>query len=90
MPSHGGIGYRDTLVGFEVLPRRRVVDRTLSWLMCNRGLARDYERLLEHSEAFVKWFMIGPMTRRLAHPPVVAPGSRRRVAPTSRCHSRPG
>ena len=66
MPFHGGIGYRDTLVGFEVLPRRWVVDRTLSWLMRNRGLARDYERLLEHSEAFVKWFMIGLMTRRLA------------------------
>lgn len=54
---------------FEVLPRRWVVERTLSWLMRWRRLARDYERLPEHSEAFVKWSMIGLMTRRLAPTP---------------------
>jgi transposase len=54
---------------FEVLPRRWVVERTLSWLMRCRRLARDYERLPEHSEAFVKWTMIGLMTRRLAPAP---------------------
>jgi len=51
---------------FEVLPRRWVIERTNSWLMRTRRLARDYERLPEHSEAFVKWTMIGLMTRRLA------------------------
>jgi transposase len=51
---------------FEVLPRRWVVERTLSWLVRCRRLARDYERLPEHSEAMVKWAMIGLMTRRLA------------------------
>ena len=52
--------------GFAVLPRRWVVERTLSWLTAHPRLARDYERLPEHSEAWVKWVMIGLMTRRLA------------------------
>jgi transposase len=55
--------------GFAVLPRRWVVERTLSWLTAHRRLARDYERLLEHSEAWVKWATIGLMTRRLAPAP---------------------
>ena len=59
----------DTRPTFEVLPRRWVVERTLSWLMRTRRLARDYERLPEHAEAMVKWSMIGLMTRRLAPAP---------------------
>lgn len=51
---------------FEVLPRRWVVERTLSWLVRCRRLDRDYERLPEHAEAMIKWSMIGIMTRRLA------------------------
>lgn len=31
-----------------------------------RRLARDYERLPEHSEAMVKWSMVGLMARRPA------------------------
>ena len=54
---------------FEVLPRRWVVERTLSWISRCRRLAHDYERLPEHSEAMVKWAMIGVMTRRLAPTP---------------------
>jgi transposase len=54
---------------FEVLPRRWVIERTNSWLMRTRRLARDYERLPEHSEAMVKWTMFGVMTRRLAPSP---------------------
>jgi transposase len=54
---------------FEVLPRRWVVERTLSWLVRCRRLAHDYERLPAHSEAMVKWSMIGLMTRRLAPAP---------------------
>jgi transposase len=54
---------------FEVLPRRWVVERTLSWLVRCRRLGRDYERLPEHSEAMVKWSMIGLMARRLAPAP---------------------
>jgi transposase len=54
---------------FEVLPRRWVVERTLSWLVRCRRLGRDYERLPEHAEAMVKWSMIGLMARRLAPAP---------------------
>ena len=54
---------------FEVLPRRWVVERTLSWLVRCRRLDHDYERLPEHAEAMVKWTMIGLMTRRLAPAP---------------------
>ena len=51
---------------FEVLPRRWVVERTLSWLYRWRRLDRDYERLPAHSEAMVKWAMIGLVARRWA------------------------
>jgi len=54
---------------FEVLPRRWVVERTLSWLVRCRRLGHDYERLPSHAEAMVKWAMIGLMTRRLAPAP---------------------
>lgn len=54
---------------FEVLPRRWVVERTLSWLVRCRRLDRDYERLPAHAEAMGKWAMIGLMARRLAPPP---------------------
>lgn len=54
---------------FEVLPRRWVVERTLSWISACRRLDHDYERLPEHSEAMVQWAMIGIMIRRLAPTP---------------------
>jgi len=55
--------------GFAVLPRRWVVERTLSWLMRCRRLVRDYERLPDSHETMVKWAMIGLMVRRLAPAP---------------------
>jgi transposase len=54
---------------FSVLPRRWVVERTFAWLMRWRRLVRDYERLPETHEAFVKWAMVGLMLNRLARPP---------------------
>ncbi|MGH9072304.1 MAG: IS5 family transposase [Acidimicrobiales bacterium] len=51
---------------FEVLPRRWVVERTLSWVVKCRRLVADYERKIEHSLAMVRWAMIGLMGRRLA------------------------
>ena len=54
---------------FEVMPRRWVVERTLSWLVRCRRLDRDYERLPAHAEAMVKWAMIGLMARRLEPTP---------------------
>jgi transposase len=50
---------------FVVLPRRWVVERTFSWITQARRNVRDYERLPEHSEAFINWSMITMMTRRL-------------------------
>jgi transposase len=51
---------------FAVLPRRWVVERTLSWITRSRRTVRDYERLPEHHETMVRWAMIIVMTRRLA------------------------
>ncbi len=53
-------------VGFKVLPRRWIVERSLSWLMRARRNARDYERKPEHAEAHITWANITLMTRRLA------------------------
>ena len=39
--------------GFQVLPRRWVVERTFSWIDKNRRMSKDYERLPESSEAFI-------------------------------------
>ena len=56
-------------IGFAVLPRRWVVERTFSWLMRWRRLVRDYERLPETHEAMLHVAMIGLMLNRLAPPP---------------------
>lgn len=52
--------------GFVVLPRRWVVERTLSWLMRSRRLVRDYETLPVMHEAMLLWSMTMLMTGRLA------------------------
>jgi putative transposase len=52
--------------GFEVLPRRRVVERTFAWLCHNRRMSKDYERLCASAEAFVYAAMTRLMVRRLA------------------------
>jgi transposase len=65
---------------FEVLPRRWVVERTLSWISRCRRLDHDYERLPAHAEAMVHWAMIGIMTRRLAPTPGRRPWQPRTAA----------
>lgn len=56
----------DTAKGFQVLARRWVVERTFGWLIRNRRLARDYERLTSTSETMIKVAMIRLMANRLA------------------------
>jgi putative transposase len=52
--------------GFQVLPRRWVVERTFAWLSQNRRMSKDYERLCATAEAFVYVAMTRLMVRRLA------------------------
>ncbi|CAL9351133.1 IS5 family transposase ISMac15 [Streptomyces sp. enrichment culture] len=56
----------DDTAEFVVLPRRWVVERTLSWLMRSRRLVRDYETLPAMHEAMVLWSMTMLMSSRLA------------------------
>ena len=52
--------------GFQVLPRRWVVERTFAWLGKYRRLSKDYEYLPETSENFIMIAMSHLMLRRLA------------------------
>ncbi len=55
-----------TEAGFQVLPRRWVVERTLGWLGRYRRLSKDYELLPEVSESMIYVAMVRLMLRRLA------------------------
>jgi putative transposase len=55
-----------TAQGFEVLPKRWVVERTFGWFNWCRRLSKDYEILPETSEAFIYVGMIRILLRRLA------------------------
>ena len=52
--------------GFEVIPKRWIVERTLSWIGQNRRMSKDYERKVQTSETLVEGAMIRLMLRRLA------------------------
>ena len=54
-------------VGFEVIPRRWVVERTFGWMIRWRRLVRDYEKRLDVSEAMVHVAMVSLLLRRIAH-----------------------
>jgi putative transposase len=54
-------------VGFKVLPRRWVVERTFAWLGRYRRLSKDYEHLTECSEGIIYVASIGTMLNRIAH-----------------------
>jgi len=55
--------------GFQVLPRRWVVERTFAWLGRYRRLSKDFEEKTATSEAMVYLAMVHIMTRRLAKIP---------------------
>ncbi len=55
----------DDIRGFVLLPKRWIVERTFAWLGKCRRLSKDYEQLIDSSEAMIRLAMIGLMTRRL-------------------------
>jgi transposase len=58
----------DDQKGFEVLPRRWVVERTFGWMTRWRRLVRDYEQRIDVSHAMILVAMGGNLIRRNAHP----------------------
>lgn len=53
-------------VGFQVLPRRWVVERFFAWINRNRRLAKDFEGTIASAEAFLYAACVMFLTRRLA------------------------
>ena len=56
----------DAAQGFEVIPRRWVVERTFAWLGRCRRLAKDWEKSIASAEAWIDIAHIRLTTRRLA------------------------
>ena len=54
----------DDAQGFVLLPRRWVVERTFGWMMWNRRLSKEYERLTQTSESFIYIASIKLMVNR--------------------------
>jgi len=52
--------------GFQVLPRRWVVERSFAWINRNRRLAKDFEGTIASAEAFLYAASVMLLTRRLA------------------------
>lgn len=55
-------------IGFEVLPKRWIVERTFAWISRFRRMARDFERYATTVAAFIRLAMIRIMLRRLTKP----------------------
>lgn len=56
----------DTAEGFEVIPRRWVVERTFAWLGRCRRLAKDWEKAIASAESWLLIAHIRRVTRLLA------------------------
>lgn len=52
--------------GFEVIPKRWIVERTISWIGRNRRMSKDYERRVQTSECLMEVATIRLILRRLA------------------------
>lgn len=52
--------------GFQVIPKRWVVERTFAWLGRNRRLSKEYDLLPETSETWIYIAMSALLVRRLA------------------------
>ena len=51
--------------GFKVLPKRWIVERTFSWINNSRRNSKDYEYLIETSEAMIRLAMVRVMLNRI-------------------------
>jgi putative transposase len=58
----------ETAQGFEVLPKRWIVERTFGWLGRARRLSTEYEYYTRSSETMILLTMTHLMVRRLARP----------------------
>jgi transposase len=58
----------DTAVGFKLVPRRWIVERTIAWLNRCRRLAKDWENLNRKALAFLRLASIRLMLRKLCNP----------------------
>lgn len=56
----------DKTKGFEVLPRRWVVERTIAWLNRNRRLAKDFEQTIASATAWLFAASVQAFIRRAA------------------------
>jgi transposase len=54
----------EQVIGFSVIPRRWVVERSFGWIMMHRRLARDYETKPAHSESMIRLAMISNLAKR--------------------------
>jgi len=57
---------REGAIGFEVIPKRWIVERTFGWYNHFRGLSKDYEYHTEISESMIYLASIRLMLRRLS------------------------
>jgi len=58
----------DAAPGFQVLPKRWIVERTIAWLNRCRRLAKDWENLNRTALAFLRLASIRLMLRKLCNP----------------------
>ena len=56
----------ETAKGFEALPRRWVVERTLAWLNRNRRLAKDFEQTIASATTWLFIASVQISLRRIA------------------------
>lgn len=54
---------------FEIIPKRWIVERTISWIVRNRRMSKDYERRVQTSETLIEIAMIRLILTRLAGTP---------------------
>ena len=58
----------DAAVGFQIVPKRWIVERTIAWLNRCRRLAKDWENLNRKALAFLRLASIRLMLRKLCNP----------------------